>query len=137
MHACTGSPTIRTFQQVIKSNFLATWPGIHKLNMKYLITNHTNIAIGHLDQDRKNTRSTKPIDDPKVRTYNVLTKLIPFSAKEISYGDLTGAFPYTSSRGNKYLYVMYGHNSNSILAKPLKIGMQALLWRHGRPCLIA
>ena len=38
----------------------------------------------------------------------------------MSYGDLTGAFPYTSSRGNKYLYVMYDHDSNGILVTPLK-----------------
>ena len=47
-------------------------------------------------------------------------KNIPFSAKEMSYGDLTGAFPYTSSRCNKYLYVMYDHDANSILVQPLK-----------------
>ena len=40
----------------------------------------------------------------------------------MSYGDLTGAFPYTSSRGNKYLYVMYDHDSNGILVAPLKNG---------------
>ena len=76
--------------------------------------------MGHLDQDRKNTRSTKAKDAPNVRTFNVLTKIIPFSAKEISYGDLTGTFPYTSSRGNKYIYVMYDHDSNGILVAPLK-----------------
>ena len=88
--------------------------------MKYLITDNTNIAMGHLDQDRKNTRSTKVTDAPNVRTFNVLTKLIPFSAKEMLYGDLTGAFPYTSSQGNKYSYVMYNHDSSGILVAPLK-----------------
>ena len=120
LHACAGSPTIKTFQQAIKNNFFATWPGIHKLDMKYLITDNTNIAMGHLDQDRKNTRSTKVTDAPNVRTFNVLTKLIPFSAKEMLYGDLTGAFPYTSSQGNKYSYVMYNHDSSGILVAPLK-----------------
>ena len=119
LHACAGSPTIRTFQDAINNNFLATWPGIDKLNMKYLITDHTNIALGHLDQERKNVQSTKVSSDNS-RTHNILTKLIPFSAKEMSYGDLTGAFPYTSSRGYKYLYVMYDHDSNGILVEPLK-----------------
>ncbi len=97
----------------------ATWPDIDKLNMKYLITDHTNIALGHLDQERKNVQSTKVTSDIS-RTHNILTKIIPFFAKEISYGDLTGAFPYTSSCGHKYLYVMYNHDSNGILVAPLK-----------------
>ena len=119
LHACAGSPTIRTFQDAINNNFLATWPGIDKLNMKYLITNHTNIALRHLDQERKNVQSTKGPSDNSC-THNIMTKLIPFSAKEMSYGDLTGAFPYTSSCGHKYLYVMYDHDSNGILVAPLK-----------------
>ena len=119
LHACAGSPTIRTFQDAINNNFLATFPGIGKLNMKYLITNHTNIALGHLDQEHKNVQSTKVTSNTSC-THNILTKLLPFSAKEMSYGDLTGAFPCTSSRGHKYLYVMYDHDSNGILVAPLK-----------------
>ena len=107
------------FKTLLTIIFLATWPGIHKLNMKYLITDHTNIALGHLDQERKNVQSTKVSTDNSL-TFNVLTKIIPFSAKEMSYGDLTGAFPYTSSRGHKYLYVMYDHDTNGILVTPLK-----------------
>ncbi len=99
--------------------FSATWQGIDKLNMKYLITDHTNIALGHLDQERKNVQSTKVTSDFSC-THNILIKIIPFSAKEMSYGDLTGAFPYTSSRGHKYLYVMCVHDSNGILVVPLK-----------------
>ena len=38
----------------------------------------------------------------------------------MSYGDLTWEFPYTSSRGNKYLYIMFDHDSNGILVAPLK-----------------
>ena len=120
LHTCAGSPTIRTFQHAINNNFLDTWSGINKLNMKYLITDPTNISMGHLDQERKNTQSTKvPTESPQC-TYNISSTIIPFSAKEISYGDLTGAFPYTSSRGNHYLYVMYDHDSNAILVAPLK-----------------
>lgn len=119
-HACTSSPTIQTFQDAIENNFLATWPGINKLNMKYLITDHTNMSLGYLDQERKNIQSTKLPSDNNVRTYNILSKCIPFSAKEMSYGDLTGAFPYTSSRIHKYLYVMYDHDSNGILVTPLR-----------------
>ena len=31
------------------------------------------------------------------------------------YTDLTGAFPVTSSRGNKILYIAYSYDANGIL----------------------
>ena len=34
--------------------------------------------------------------------------------------DQTGSFPVTSSRGSKYFMVLYNHDSNAILAEPLK-----------------
>ena len=33
--------------------------------------------------------------------------------------DQTGRFPVTSSRGSKYLMVLYDHDSNAILVEPL------------------
>ena len=46
--------------------------------------------------------------------------IIPFSAKEISNTDLTGAFPYMSTKGNKYLYILYDYDANAILVEPMK-----------------
>jgi hypothetical protein len=34
--------------------------------------------------------------------------------------DLTGCFPFTSSRGMTYLFVLYDYDSNAILASPIK-----------------
>ena len=34
--------------------------------------------------------------------------------------DQTGSFPVTSSRNSKYLMVLYDHDSNAIIAEPLK-----------------
>jgi hypothetical protein len=34
--------------------------------------------------------------------------------------DLTGRFPVMSSRGNKYIFVLYDYNSNAILVEPLQ-----------------
>ena len=31
-----------------------------------------------------------------------MIKFVPFNPKEMSYGDFTGIFPYTSSREKKY-----------------------------------
>ena len=37
-----------------------------------------------------------------------------------AYVDLTGRFPYRSSRGNEYVLVGYHYDANGILAEPLK-----------------
>ena len=131
LHACAYSPALPTFKKAINNGQFITWPSIENLNFKHLIQDQSNIHMGHLDQERKNLQSTKlsteikndffpPSNIPNVKQYSVCSKLIPFSPKELSYGDLTGSFPFTSSRGNKYLYVMYDHDSNSILVHPLK-----------------
>ena len=36
------------------------------------------------------------------------------------YTDLTGAFPVTSARGNKLLYIAYSYDANGILWEPIK-----------------
>ena len=36
------------------------------------------------------------------------------------YSDLYGCFPTTSSRGNKYIYVMYVYACNAILTAAIK-----------------
>ena len=112
LHACACSPAIKTFQLAINKNFFATWPGIEKLKMEQHIQDTTNIDMGHFKKERQNLQTTK--------TRETLASIIPFTAKEMSYGDLTGAFPYTSTRGNKYLYILYDYDSNSILVEPIK-----------------
>jgi hypothetical protein len=95
-------------------------------------------AKGHLDQEHKNLQSTRikletnetnetnvtdetdedhfPLPDmPNVKTFEACAMLIPFTAKNTAYHDLTGQFPHRSSRGNEYLIVVYNHDSNSIL----------------------
>ena len=46
--------------------------------------------------------------------------LIPFEAKHMGYGDLTGRFPYLSSQGNKYILIVYDYDSNAILAEAIQ-----------------
>ena len=36
------------------------------------------------------------------------------------YTDQTGRFPIQSSRGYKYIMILYDHDSNAILAEPMK-----------------
>ena len=49
-----------------------------------------------------------------------MAKITPFEAKDTGYSDLTGKFPYPSSRGNEYVLVIYDYDSNAIIAKPIK-----------------
>ena len=80
-----------------------------------------------MNREKKNLQSTKqcadqntPLVDTISRTYKIVSKVIPFTSREMTYGDLTGAFPFTSTRGNKYIYVMYNYDANAILIHPMK-----------------
>ena len=131
LHACAFSPTLPTFNKVIKNGQFLSWPSIEKINFNKFLTAQTATHLGHTDQERSNLQSTKlqqhikddffpQQEDPKKKQFTVCSKLVPFSPKELSYRDLIGSFPFTSSRGNKYLYVMYDFDSDSILVHPLK-----------------
>ena len=105
---------------------------------------------GHLNQSRQNIRSTKPDPNPtKSRQHldsakpdpNLLADgallsdpTIPTGPSECThhvfaavhditgqiYTDLTGRFPVQSSRGYKYILVLYDCDSNAILTEPMR-----------------
>ena len=58
-----------------------------------------------------------PLQEPKVQTQMAYLQTIESTEKFST--DQTGHFPITSSRGSKYLMVLYDHDSNAILAEPL------------------
>ena len=43
-----------------------------------------------------------------------------FHTSAKAYTDLTGRFPFQSSRGNNYLFILYDYDGNAILAEPIK-----------------
>lgn len=43
-----------------------------------------------------------------------------FHSASKAYTDLTGRFPFQSSRGNNYLFILYDYDANAILAEPIK-----------------
>ena len=49
-----------------------------------------------------------------------INTIIQFDAKSMAYGDLTASFPYTSSTGEIYLFIIYDYDTNAILAHTLK-----------------
>eukprot|EP00978_Attheya_sp_CCMP212_P035004 scaffold150080_cov24-Attheya_sp.AAC.1 len=42
------------------------------------------------------------------------------TVEPIAFGDLTGQYPHMSSRGNKYILIIYDYDTNAIIAEPLK-----------------
>ena len=58
--------------------------------------------------------------DGATKTYEYASLIVPFTPKLKTYMDLTGRFPYKSSSGNEYIYVMYDFDSNAIFGLPIK-----------------
>ena len=128
------------FKKTIKNGIFVTWPGIHKLQFEKLIGTTIASEKGHLDQERKGLQSTihptNEDDDDNfpnktnertnnrfvtiydtVNTHN--TTINPI-LKAKAYMDLTGRFPYMSSRENQCIVVMYDYYTNSIVFEPIK-----------------
>ena len=61
---------------------------------------------------------------PKSDEHNIKTNDVMYhvynSGDGVAYTDLTGKFPYRSSRGNNYIMVAYNYDGNAILAEPVK-----------------
>jgi hypothetical protein len=131
------SPVKSTLLQAIENGNFASWLTANNIAKHYTRTIAT--AKGHMVQTRQNTRSTEPkkqkkapteeIDDatredfaPKENlpqlTHEVYETITDINSKV--YTDLTGRFPTTSSKGNKYILLLYEYDGNAILAEPMK-----------------
>ena len=89
------------------------------------IKDTTAIHMGYLDQERQFLQSTKQLNNNTFtqqpdKTLATINTIVPFTAKTMAYGDLTGSLSYTSSRGAKYLFIMYDYDANAILVHTLK-----------------
>ena len=123
LHAAAFSPCKSTWIKAIKAGFFATWPGLtHELVSKFL-PNSEHTAMGHLDQEQKNLRSTKPNKNVnekdgtvKTRTHDVYCHVL----EEHIFTDQTGRFPVQSNKGHNYLLIAYDYDTNAILAEPIK-----------------
>ncbi len=88
----------------------------------------TKTAKGHLNQTRKNVRSTKVkatlletcntshLHGKKVRDVYTQTYMV----RKTMFSDQTGQFSIQSLCGNKYIMVMVEIDSNATLVEPLK-----------------
>jgi hypothetical protein len=82
---------------------------------------------GHVNQQRKNARTTK-IKDTKVINqdtdldHGIKTQLVNAATIDAGqiYTNQTGRFLAVSSKGNKYIMILYDYDINAILAQPVK-----------------
>ena len=132
IHATLFNPTKSTLIKAIQNVNLITWPGMTATNIRKHLLDSAATALGHLDQERQGLQSIKT--EPKVTSLDTdyfpekissatngsIAQLIDCKQNNKGFFDLTGQFPYTSSRGNSYILVLYDYDSNSILAHPLK-----------------
>ena len=134
-----------TIKKAIKRNFLTTFPGL----IEKLIDKHLPLSIatemGHLRQEKQHLQSisnaTIPVSNtlppstislesptsdedlyPPVtkKTKDLIYASMQYNKKYLTAADLTGRFPYQSSRGNNYVMVMYHYDCNVIWGEPLK-----------------
>ena len=123
-HATAFSPTKSTFIKAIQRGFLQSWPGLTTKNVQKYLQSTLATGKGHLDQTRKNQRSTTKDEEeqPTQENNNEATNILLATIQTIDkvYSDQTGRFPYISSRGYKYIFILYSYDSNAILALNLR-----------------
>ena len=124
MHAVCGYPVKSTWLKAIAAGNFIGWPLLTVQNVKRYYPETTETPKGHLNQTRKNVRSTKTWEtsdvtelrgkkarDVGIHVYNV---------RETIFSDQTGQLPKRSQRGYKYIMVMVEIDSNAILVEPMK-----------------
>ena len=130
-HAAAGFPATSTWLRAINDGFYQSWPGLTVQRVKRYLGKSEESTYGHLHLIRQGIRSTtkhlnrqdiryttKP---PRSRIHKVEFNTIAASdLKNMIGSDLAGRYPLTSTRGNKYILIMYDHDANYTYATPIK-----------------
>jgi hypothetical protein len=126
LHATCLSPVKDTWIKAIAVGNFSGWPGLSVNSVrKYLAKADANVK-DHMNQKRQNTRSTQtraPATAPALEpTYTGTTEFVYATIVDSGqiHSDLTGRFPTTSAKGNKYLLVLYDYDTNNVLTEPMK-----------------
>jgi hypothetical protein len=130
-HAALFSPAISTLETALTRGYLPPFPGLTRRSLHQHPPHSEATTMGHMDNKRKNIRSTKPrpepdsIEDhfPQPMPDNHRSNLCFLAASDpraIVYTDQTGRLPHPSSQGNNYLLIAYDYDSNVILLRPLR-----------------
>jgi hypothetical protein len=127
LHAACFSPVKSTWITAIKNGNFSSWSGLTEHAVENHLSKSTSTTKSRLNQQRQNARTTK-IKDAKVIVtapdldHGIKTQFVyaaTIDAGQI-YTDQTGRFPVVSSKGNKYIMILYDYDSNAILAQHIK-----------------
>jgi hypothetical protein len=135
MHAVCGYPVKSTWLKAIKAGNYIGWPLLTEHNVKKYYPESTETPKGHLNQSRKNVRSTKPKPLEEIHTNQLRGRKVKdifvkvYDVRETVFTDQTGQFPTRSKSGNKYIMVMVDIDSSGILVEPIKNRKDAELTR--------
>ncbi len=129
MHAVCGYPVKSTRIKAIKAGDYIGWSMLIERNVnKEYYPETSETSKGHMNQTRKNERSTKAKQTPlqtcdtsqlhgkKVR--DIYTTM--YDARKTMFSDQTGQFLMRSQSSNKYIMVLVKIDSNAILVEPMK-----------------
>jgi hypothetical protein len=132
-HGALGNPSLSTMETA--KDFIPPFPGVTLKSFRKNPPRSEATTMGHLDNIRKNTRSTKkapkkqplPPSDPfhflpqpedTTRTHTCF--LAVTDTKQCVYTDQTGRLPQPSSEGNNFILIAYDYDSNCIFMQPLR-----------------
>jgi hypothetical protein len=124
------------FIKAIETGNFVTWPTLTAQHVRKYMEKSEATIKGHLNQTRKNVRSTRPKKkvtapeeeaeyEPHIMKRTNVVYAATHELEGHTYTNLTGRFPTTSSRGYKYILVLYDYDSNNIQAEPIKIRSDA------------
>jgi hypothetical protein len=127
LHDACFSPVKSTWITAIKNGHFTSWPGLTEHAVEKHLSKSTSTTKGHLNQQRQNARTTK-VKDPKVimtepdLDQGIKTQYVYAATIDTGqiYTDQTGRFQLVSSKGNKYIMILYDYDSHAILAQPIK-----------------
>ena len=127
MHAVCGYPVKSTWLKAIKAGNFIGWPLLTEKNVSKYYPETDETAKGHMNQARKNVRSTKkaqPFEQAQFvkalrgkKEKDLFVRI--YDVRETIFTDQTGQFPTRSQRGNKYIMVLVEIDSNAILVEPM------------------
>lgn len=137
LHLSLFSPSKSTLLKAIHNNHFVGWPALTHENVAKHLRLEVPTILGHMDQIRQHTRSTKPRPegprpqpppeetndadeiphtDSHERTHQAYLSMQDLPTGRV-YTDQTGSFPVVSSQGIKAMMVLYDYDSNAILVE--------------------
>ena len=97
MHAVCGYPVKSTWLKAIAAGNLIGWPLLTVQNVKKYYPETTETPKGHMNQTRKNMRSTKVFETSDATTLKGKkfkdTSIHVYNVRETIFSDQTGKFP--------------------------------------------